>query len=75
MKCATRWNILATKVHSIEGEERVVIWRCGVGDVTACMESVEVPAASRESGAHLSAVQFVSKQFRARKTKVRVNAR
>ena len=27
------------KVHSIEGEERVVIGVVGVGDVTACMES------------------------------------
>ena len=26
------------KVHSIEGEERVVIGVVGVGDVTACME-------------------------------------
>jgi 3-deoxy-7-phosphoheptulonate synthase len=29
------------KVHSIEGEERVVIGVVGVGDVTACLESVE----------------------------------
>lgn len=29
------------KVHSIEGEERVVIGVVGVGDVTACMESIE----------------------------------
>jgi len=29
------------KVHSIEGEERVVIGVVGVGDVTPCMESVE----------------------------------
>ena len=29
------------KVHSIEGEERVVIGVVGVGDVTACFESVE----------------------------------
>ncbi len=27
------------KVHSIEGEERVVIGVVGVGDVTACLES------------------------------------
>src|SRR5215471_2136858 len=33
------------KVHSIEGEERVVIGVVGVGDVTACLESLEaVPA-------------------------------
>ena len=29
------------KVHSIEGEERVVIGIVGVGDVTACLESLE----------------------------------
>jgi 3-deoxy-7-phosphoheptulonate synthase len=29
------------KVHSIEGEERVVIGIVGVGDVTACLESIE----------------------------------
>ena len=29
------------KVHSIEGEERVVIGVVGVGDVTACLESLE----------------------------------
>ena len=27
------------KVHSIQGEERVVIGAVGVGDVTACLES------------------------------------
>src|SRR5215470_13028319 len=29
------------KVHSIEGEERVVIGVVGVGDVTECLESLE----------------------------------
>jgi 3-deoxy-7-phosphoheptulonate synthase len=29
------------KVHSITGEERVVIGAVGVGDVTACLESLE----------------------------------
>ena len=29
------------KVHSIEGEERVVIGAVGVGDVTPCLESLE----------------------------------
>ena len=29
------------KVHSIAGEERVVIGAVGVGDVTACLESLE----------------------------------
>ena len=34
-------NHFGYKVHSIEGEERVVIGVVGVGDVTACMESIE----------------------------------
>ena len=29
------------KVHSIAGEERVVIGAVGVGDVTACLESLD----------------------------------
>jgi 3-deoxy-7-phosphoheptulonate synthase len=61
------------KVHSIEGEERVVIGVVGVGDVTACMESVEsLPQV--EKVVRISApYKFVSKQFRAGKTRVRVN--
>jgi len=61
------------KVHSIEGEERVVIGVVGVGDVTACMESVEsMPQV--EKVVRISApYKFVSKQFRTGKTKVRVN--
>jgi 3-deoxy-7-phosphoheptulonate synthase len=61
------------KVHSIEGEERVVIGVVGVGDVTACMESVEsMPQV--EKVVRISApYKFVSKQFRAGRTRVRVN--
>jgi 3-deoxy-7-phosphoheptulonate synthase len=29
------------QVHSIEGEERVVIGAVGIGDVTPCLESLE----------------------------------
>ena len=61
------------KVHSIEGEERVVIGVVGVGDVTACLESVEsMPQV--EKVVRISApYKFVSKQFRPGKTLVRVN--
>lgn len=61
------------KVHSIEGEERVVIGVVGVGDVTACLESVEsMPQV--EKVVRISApYKFVSKQFRSAKTRVRVN--
>jgi len=61
------------KVHSIEGEERVVIGVVGVGDVTACLESVEsMPQV--EKVVRISApYKFVSKEFRKGRTRVRVN--
>src|SRR6202047_1158452 len=61
------------KVHSIEGEERVVIGVVGVGDVTACMESVEAMPQG-DNVTRLSApYKFVSKQVRAERTRIRVN--
>jgi len=61
------------KVHSIEGEERVVIGVVGVGDVTACLESVEsLPQV--DNVVRISApYKFVSKEFRKGKTRIRVN--
>jgi len=61
------------KVHSIEGEERVVIGVVGVGDVTPCLESVEsLPQV--EKVVRISApYKFVSKEFRKGKTRIRVN--
>jgi 3-deoxy-7-phosphoheptulonate synthase len=61
------------KVHSIEGEERVVIGVVGVGDVTACMESVEAMP-QVENVVRISApYKFVSKEFRRGRTEIRVN--
>src|SRR6202790_340915 len=61
------------KVHSIEGEERVVIGVVGMGDVTACLESVEsMPQV--EKVVRISApYKFVSKEFRTGKTRIKVN--
>src|SRR5277367_4547689 len=61
------------KVHSIEGEERVVIGVVGVGDVTACLESVEsMPQV--EKVVRISApYKFVSKEFRKGKSRIKVN--
>jgi 3-deoxy-7-phosphoheptulonate synthase len=58
------------KVHSIEGEERVVIGVVGVGDVTACMESVEsMPQV--EKVVRISApYKFVSRQFKPGRTRI-----
>ena len=79
---ATREEILAVteqvnhfgyKVHSIEGEERVVIGVVGVGDVTACMESIEAMP-QVENVVRISApYKFVSREFRKEKTRIRVN--
>jgi len=61
------------KVHSIEGEERVVIGVVGVGDVTACMESIEAMP-QVDNVVRISApYKFVSKEFRKEKTLIRVN--
>jgi 3-deoxy-7-phosphoheptulonate synthase len=61
------------KVHSIEGEERVVIGAVGVGDVTACLESLEA-SPGVESAVRISApYKFVSKEFKKERTRVRTN--
>jgi 3-deoxy-7-phosphoheptulonate synthase len=61
------------KVHSIEGEERVVIGVVGVGDVTACLESLEA-APGVESAVRISApYKFVSREFRSGHSAIKVN--
>src|SRR6266478_3425144 len=61
------------KVHSIEGEERVVIGVVGLGDVTACMESVEAMPQVEKVVRISAPYKFVSKEFRAGRTQIRVN--
>jgi len=61
------------QVHSIQGEERVVIGVIGVGDVTACLESLEA-APGVESAVRISApYKFVSREFRRERTVIPVN--
>ena len=61
------------KVHSIQGEERVVIGAVGVGDVTACLESLEA-APGVESAVRISApYKFVSREFKKERTIIPVN--
>src|SRR5579884_1440522 len=61
------------KVHSIEGEERVVIGVVGVGDVTACLESLEATPGV-ESAMRISApYKFVSKEFKKEHSAIKVN--
>src|SRR5579872_6942688 len=61
------------KVHSIEGEARVVIGVVGVGDVTACLESLEATPGV-ESAMRISApYKFVSKEFKKEHSAIKVN--
>jgi len=61
------------KVHSIEGEARVVIGVVGVGDVTACLESLEATPGV-ESAVRISApYKFVSREFKSDDSVIRVN--
>jgi 3-deoxy-7-phosphoheptulonate synthase len=61
------------RVHSIEGEERVVIGVVGVGDVTACLESLEATPGV-ESAVRISApYKFVSREFKNEHSVMRVN--
>jgi 3-deoxy-7-phosphoheptulonate synthase len=61
------------KVHSIEGEERVVIGVVGVGDVTACLESLEAMPQVEKAVRISAPYKFVSREFRASKSVVRAN--
>ena len=61
------------KVHSIEGEERVVIGVVGVGDVTACLESLEATPGV-ESAVRISApYKFVSREFKPGHSAIKLN--
>jgi 3-deoxy-7-phosphoheptulonate synthase len=59
------------RVHSIVGEQRVVIGVVGTGDVTACLESLEATPGV-ESAVRISApYKFVSKEFRKDRSRIR----
>lgn len=61
------------KIHAIEGEERVVIGAVGVGDVTACLESVEAMPQVEKAVRISAPYKFVSKEFRTARSQIRVN--
>jgi 3-deoxy-7-phosphoheptulonate synthase len=60
------------KVHSIVGEERVVIGAVGMGDVTACIESLEAMPQVEKAVRISAPYKFVSKEFRPEKTEIKV---
>src|SRR6202142_2704399 len=60
------------KVHSIAGEERVVIGAVGVGDITPALESIEAMPGVERAMRISAPYKFVSKEFRPEKTRIRV---
>src|SRR6202051_2265946 len=60
------------KVHSIAGEQRVVIGAVGVGDVTACLESLEAMPGVERAMRISAPYKFVSREFRPEKTRITV---
>jgi 3-deoxy-7-phosphoheptulonate synthase len=61
------------KVHSIVGEERVVIGVVGIGDVTACLESLEATPGVERAVRISAPYKFVSKEFKKERTQMRVD--
>jgi 3-deoxy-7-phosphoheptulonate synthase len=58
------------KVHSINGEERCVIGVVGVGDVTACLESLEAMPQVEKAVRISAPYKFVSREFRPAKSQI-----
>ena len=61
------------KVHSIEGEERVVIGAVGLGDVTACLESLEAIPYVQQAVRISAPYKFVSRECKKEHTAIQVN--
>src|SRR5438067_7381741 len=61
------------KVHSIEGEARVVIGVVGVGDVTACLESLEATPGVESAVRITAPYKFVSREFRPQRSVIAIN--
>lgn len=61
------------KIHTIEGEERVVIGIVGIGDVTACLESIEAMPGVEKAVRISAPYKFVSREFRQGKSVIRIN--
>jgi 3-deoxy-7-phosphoheptulonate synthase len=61
------------KVHSIQGDERVVIGVVGVGDVTSCLESLEAMPQVERAVRISAPYKFVSREFRQTKSQIVAN--
>ena len=60
------------KIHSIEGEERVVVAAVGVGDVTYCLEALEAMPQVEKAVRISAPYKFVSKEYRPHRTEIKV---
>lgn len=60
------------KVHSIEGEERVVIGAVGVGDLSTFLEQLEAMPQVEKAVRISAPYKFVSKEFRSARTEIKV---
>jgi 3-deoxy-7-phosphoheptulonate synthase len=70
---AQRIRDFGYKIHTIEGEERVVIAAIGVGDTTACLESLEAMPQVERAVRISAPYKFVSKEYKRERTRIRVN--
>jgi 3-deoxy-7-phosphoheptulonate synthase len=61
------------RIHAIEGDERVVIGVVGVGDVTACLESLEATPGVERAMRISAPYKFVSKEFKKERTQMRIH--
>src|ERR1700724_2062581 len=65
---------LGFRVHSIEGDERVVIGVVGVGgDVEACLESLEATPGVERAVRISAPYKFGSKEFKKERSQMRIN--
>jgi len=62
------------KIHAIEGEERVVIGAIGVGDTSACLESLEAMAQVEKAVRISAPYKFVSREFKPENTVIRLGS-
>jgi 3-deoxy-7-phosphoheptulonate synthase len=60
------------RIHAIEGDERVVIGVVGVGDVTACLESLEATPGVERAVRISAPYKFVSREFKKERTQMRI---
>jgi 3-deoxy-7-phosphoheptulonate synthase len=60
------------KIHTIEGEERVVIGAIGLGDTSACVEALSAMDCVEKAVAISAPYKFVSREFKTTPTVVQV---